>query len=191
MADEKQLISDLRRRDPGALAHVFDAYADRIYRLAVSMLHDEQQADGVVQETFLALINHIDRFEARASLGTWLFRVAHNEVMSRLRVRNPQLEIDALDDGERMPSALIDWQTLPEATLSSTEAMDQMEAAIARLSPGLRAVFTLRDIEELSTRETADILGISETAVKVRLHRARLTLREGLAAYFEERVAPS
>jgi RNA polymerase sigma-70 factor, ECF subfamily len=183
---EQALINALKAGDTDALATVFERHSNQIYRLAVSLLHDEQQADGVVQNTFLALIKHIHTFEARSKLGTWLYRVAYNDCMMRLRQNKPQLDIDDLLDADIMPACILDWNTLPEATISSHEAIEQMDRAIQDLSPPLRAVFTLRDIEELSTRETADILDISESAVKVRLHRARLALREALASYFEE-----
>jgi len=189
--NEKALVAALRQRDPDALTAVFERYADRLYRLAVSLLHDEQQADGVVQNTFMALIAHVDTFEGRASIGTWLYRVAYNESMMRLRRARPQVELEKLDEeeGAPMPTSLIDWCAVPEEVASSREAVAQMERAVDRLPPGLRTVFTLRDVDELSTRETAEILGISESLVKVRLHRARLALREQLAEYFEERVA--
>lgn len=186
--DERDLIAALRQRDQTALAQVFAQYSDRIYRLAVSLLHDEQEADGVVQDTFLSLIEHIDGFEGRSSLGTWLYRVAHNNIVGRLRRARPQLELDELEDGPPMPEKLIDWESLPEAVLTDAETSAQIAAAIERLPPTLRSVFLLRDIEDLSTAATAQALGISPAAVKVRLHRARLALREALAAYFEERM---
>ena len=188
MPDEGALIAGLKARDPAALAALFERYADKIYRLAVSMLHDEQQADGVVQETFLALIEQAGKFEGRSSIGTWLYRVGYNECLMRLRRARPEdIELDAAEP-EALPAHFVDWGAVPEAIITGAEAAQQMEQAVARLKPELRAVFTLRDIEELSTAETAQILGISEAAVKVRLHRARLALRERLAAYFEERV---
>jgi RNA polymerase sigma-70 factor (ECF subfamily) len=150
------------------------------------VLHDEQQADGVVQNTFLSLIHHIDDFEGRSGIGTWLYRVAYNECMMRTRQAKPQVELD--DSDEMMPGSFIDWSSVPEDVVSSHEAAEQMERAIAHLKPDLRIVFTLRDVEELSTAETAEILGLTESAVKVRLHRARLALREQLATYFEKRV---
>jgi len=180
------LVDALRLRDPDALTTVFNTYADKIYRLAVSILHDEVQADGVVQNTFLALIKHVDGFESRASIGTWLYRVAYNECMGRLRKQRPQVDLDSMLDEDIMPTTFVDWNTLPDAVLGSSEALAEMKTAIDKLSPNLRAVFTLRDVEELSTAETAEILGISQSVVKVRLHRARLALREHLAHYFEE-----
>ncbi|GAB4522842.1 MAG: RNA polymerase sigma factor [Anaerolineae bacterium] len=186
MMDETDVLAALRRREPEALAMVFEQHSNQIYRLAMSLLHDDQQADGVVQNTFLALIEHIDRFEGRARLGTWLYRVAYHECIGRLRKAKPHVNVDDMEEGDFMPACLVDWESLPEQTIASQEAMTAMESAINNLPPTLRAVFTLRDVEELSTRETADILGISEAAVKVRLHRARLALRERLSTYFEE-----
>lgn len=189
MQDEPTLIAALRRRDPNALTAVFERYSNKIYRLAASMLHDEVQADGVVQDTFLALIENIDTFKGDAGVGTWLYRVAYNECLMRVRKAKPIVELDEnAEDGDTLPTHFIDWQTVPDQILGSSEAMQQMEHAITQLKPDLRTVFVLRDIEELSTAETAEILGITENLVKVRLHRARLALREKLASYFEERV---
>lgn len=183
---EQEWVAALRRRDAAAFAALFERYSDPLYRLSVSLLHDELCADDVVQVTFTALIEHIDRFDGRASLRTWLYRVAYNACMQRLRVPDRETDVDDWDDGSTLPMALIDWRDLPENVVSGQEAHAQVAQAIAALTPTLRAVFTLRDIEGLSTRETAEALGLSEAAVKVNLHRARLFLRERLAGYFEE-----
>lgn len=185
--ETNDLLESLKKRDPAALSTVFEVYANKIYRLALGILNDEQQADGIVQDTFLKLIHNIDSFEGKSSVGTWLYRVAYNECQQRLRKLKPQLELDdTSDDANSMPTCLVDWQNVPEAMLTNQEALDQMEHAIESLSPTLRTVFVLRDVEEFSTQETADILSISPSAVKVRLHRARLALREYLANYFAE-----
>lgn len=189
MPDDSHLIEALKRRDSAALAALFDDYADKIYRLAANLLHDEQQADGVVQNTFLALITHADGFEGRSSIGTWLYRVGYNECMMRVRSARPQLELDALDEPDVMPTQIVDWSGVPESVIDSEEASDQMERAIRALKPDLRSVFILRDVEELSTAEVAQILNLTEANVKVRLHRARLALRESLSGYFAERVS--
>lgn len=190
MSDEHGLVVALKQRDPAALAEVFATYSDKIYRLAVSLLHDEQTADGVVQDTFLTLIEHIHTFEERASLATWLYRVAYNHAQTRLRRQRPQVDVEELDgDDIALPEKLIDWSTLPERFLTGEEAMSQIMAAIGTLSPTLQAVFILRDVEELSTEATAEALGIQPGTVKVRLHRARLALREQLAGYFEDMTA--
>ena len=186
--DSQQVLMALRRRDPQALAILFEQHADAIHRLALNVLGgDAQQADGVVQNTFIALIEHVEQFEGRASISTWLYRVAYNEALRRLRRARPQLALDdALDEDLPMPASLFDWRDLPEEALRQQEARAMMQAAIDALPASLRAAFTLRDVQEFSTREVAEILSISEAAVKVRLHRARLALREALSAYFEE-----
>lgn len=189
--DPLALVAALKRRDPDALAAVFEAHADKLYRLAANMLRDDISADGVVQDTFIRLIERVDSFEGRADIGTWLYRVAYNECMMRLRRQRPHLELDAIDEEGFMPANFSDWRDLPESAVSSSEAAAEMQQAIASLSPALRAVFLLRDVEGLSTQETAQALGLSESAVKVRLHRARLHLRERLAAYFDDYARPA
>ena len=183
---QAHLLTQLKQRDPNALAALFDQYANPVHRLALRLLHDSAQADDVVQNTFLALIKHIDHFEGRARIHTWLYRVAYNDAMMRLRSR-PGAALEEDDGPEMLPAALSDWKGRPEDVLAQTEAVSEMDRAIAALSPRLRAVFTLRDVDELSTHETAEALGLSESAVKVSLHRARLALREQLSAYFIER----
>lgn len=191
MPDDSHLIDALKRREPDALATLFEQYADKIYRLALSLLHDEQQADGVVQNTFLALITHAADFEGRSSIGTWLYRVGYNDCLMRVRKQRPQVELDALDEPEAMPTQFVDWAAVPEQIIESDEASTEMERAIQALKPDLRSVFILRDIEELSTADVAQILNLTEANVKVRLHRARLALRESLAGYFAERIHPA
>lgn len=186
--NEQQLLEGLRARDHQALTILFERYADRIYRLALRLLNNETMADGVVQDTFMAVIDHIDSFEGRASISTWLYRVAYNNAAGRLRKMRPHVNLDEAVDGYSIPSAFIDWETIPERTMSSSEVKAELDRAIETLNPTLRAVFMLRDVEEFSTEETAHVLGISEGAVKVRLHRARLALREQLADYFVERM---
>lgn len=187
--DECALIAQLKARDPAALATLFERSADRIYRLALSLLRDEQAADDVVQNTFVALIDAIDTFEGRARLESWLYRIAYNDALGRLRAQKPLVPLSMPDDGEApMPANLVDWATLPEELLTTVEVRAEMDRAIAALTPVQRAVFILRDIEGLSTSETAESLGLSETNVKVVLHRARLALREHLAGYFERQV---
>ncbi len=186
MTDQHELIQRLKTGDPSALAEVFEVQSDKIYRLALRILQDEQQADGVVQDTFVKLIESIDTFEGRSLIDTWLYSVAYNECMGRLRRVRPNVGLDDFLDDDFMPENFIDWEQLPETALRSKETHQRMEDAIAALPPGMGIVFTLRDVEELSTRETAQVLQVSESAVKVRLHRARLLLREALADYFQE-----
>lgn len=192
MFEDTSLLKALQAGESSALAVLFDKYADRIYRLALGLLRDPSSAEDVLQETFLAALTHLDRFEGRSSLGTWLYRVAYNNSMSRLRqhreVPLPSVEPDSDEEDIPLPNSLVAWELTPEEILADEEARAQLDVAIGKLSETLRAVFILRDIEELSTAETAEALGLSESAVKVRLHRARLDLREHLAGYFAERL---
>jgi RNA polymerase sigma-70 factor (ECF subfamily) len=167
------------------LSELFEVYADRLYRLALSLLSDEAQAEDVVQETFLKVITHGSKFEERSSWGTWLYRVTYNACLDRLRkrVEEPLPSEDQEGEDFPMPTVLVAWKT-PEQVLLQSEGRREMQEAIHRLPAGLRATFLLRDVEGLSTEETAEALGIEVGAVKVRLHRARLMLRERLALYF-------
>lgn len=194
MLDEQKLLIALRRRDPDAFAVLFENYSDKIYRLAVSLLEDEAEAEGIVQETFMRFFERLDQFEGRSKISTWLYRVSYNAAVDLLRQQKPHLSIDSIADDDDMPAPVVfvDWSKWPEGVLSDDEITAELDRAIASLPEKYRAIFILREIEGLSTRETAQVTNLSESAVKVRLHRARLSLREGLAesllAYEFDRV---
>jgi RNA polymerase sigma-70 factor (ECF subfamily) len=187
-ASDADLLDGLRQRDPQAFRAFFETYADRIYRLAVHVLSGDADADEVVQATFLSAFEGIDRFQPHGKLSTWLYRIAYNHSLMLLRKRRPAQPLPEEDDALPMPTALVDWSMLPEAQVLNREARSTLEEAISSLSDPLRAAFVLRDIEQLSTAECAEVQGISEAACKVRLHRARLWLRERLGEYFGEWV---
>ncbi len=188
--DETALIGALRQRDPDAFRIFFERYADRVYGLAFSLVHNEQDAEEVVQATFLAAFNAIDRFEPRARISTWLYRIAYTGALLVLRRRHPMEEpLPEADGALPVPSALVDWTALPDAEALRAEEHEVLRNAINQLSPLLRGAFILRDVEGLSTAECAEVQGITQSACKVRLHRARLALRELLSAYFGERLA--
>ena len=187
--DEEQLLEALRRGDEAAFAAVFEAHSDRVYRVAVGLLRDEVEADCVVQETFLSLIEHLGQFEGRSRLGTWLYRVSYNRAIDRLRRRQPQLPLASVDGEQEegpLPANLSTWRPGPEAWLTAAELQVELDRAIVTLPEKYRTVFTLRELEGLSTAETAEVTGMSLGAVKVVLHRARLMLRERLADVFGE-----
>lgn len=169
-----------------------NAYSPKLYRLALRMLGNPQEAEDVLQETFINAFRHLKDFEGRSQLSTWLYRIAANQALMRLRKNEPDLisvdEPVQMDDGDSMPRQLRDWCCLPEAEFMTGEAQAQLDQAIGGLSSALRAAFVLRDLQGLSTKETAEILGISESAVKTRLLRARMELRDKVSAYFGERV---
>ena len=183
MYSEQELIAALRRRDPDAFTFLFESYSDKVYRLAAGLLEDDMEAEGVVQESFLRLFERLDQFEGRAKISTWLYRVAYNAAMDRLRRRRPTMMLDFAADDDDIPAPVIlaDWRDVPERLLTEAEIKAELDKAITALPEKHKAVFILREIEGLSTQETADIIGISISAAKVRLHRARLFLRERLA----------
>ena len=185
-------LDALRSGDSQALAALFEAYADRIYRLALSLLRDPAAAEDIVQETFVSAMTHLDRFEGRSSVGTWLYRVGYNASLDRLRRRReePLPPDEPGDEGDAvpLPRSLVEWRLTPESRQAEGEIAAELDRAIGELPESLRVVFVLRDVDELSTLETAEALGLTEGAVKVRLHRARLALREKLSDYFGERM---
>jgi RNA polymerase sigma-70 factor (ECF subfamily) len=158
----------------------------------MKMLGNPQDAEEILQETFIKAFDKIDRFEGRSKVSTWLYRIAVNEALMLLWKRKDNLtEIDAeleTKNGDLLPRQIVDWCCLPEKELVSNESRKRINAAIQTLSDANRAAFLLRDVEGLSTKETADVLDISESAVKVRLMRARLQLREELTNFFADKM---
>ncbi len=193
MNEGKEISLDkLRSGNRAEIARLVDAYSSNIYRLALKMLANQQDAEDVLQNTFLKAIQALPKFEGRSSLSTWLYRIAVNEALMTLRRRKPEINFthkpEEIEEGEFRMSNLQDWCCLPEKDLMSAEAQNYLDKAIQQLSDKLRIVFILRDIEKLSISETSEALGVPETTVKARLLRARLKLRELLSAYYGERL---
>ena len=185
-------LAALQKGDRTEFARLVDAYSAPIYRLALKIVGTPQDAEDVLQETFIKAYRNLSTFEGRSSFSTWLYRIASNEAFMSLRRRKPEaVSVDAeieTPDGEQEPVQIVDWCCLPEEELLTTESREYLDVAIDRLPATLRVVFLLRDIEGLSVRETAEALRISEAAVKTRLLRARLQLRERLSQYYGERI---
>jgi RNA polymerase sigma-70 factor (ECF subfamily) len=186
-------LDALKSGDRDEFARLVDVYSVPIYRLAIKMLGDQQDAEDVLQNTFLNAFKHIRSFEERSSLATWLYRIAANEALMMIRKQRPETTLTdtSLEDDEGedySPVQFVDWCCLPEDELLSSEARSCLDRAIQRLPERLRIVFILRDLEGLSIEETSQALDLSQTAVKTRLLRARLNLREQLSSYFGERL---
>ena len=184
-------LEALQAGDRAEFARLVDAYSTQVYRLALKMLGTEQDAEDVLQNTFMKALQSIETFEGRSSLSTWLYRIAVNEALMLLRRQKPTVPVamEYEDDDEiQHPTQFTDWCCLPEEELLSDESKQHLDQAIRRLPEKLQVVFLLRDIEGLSIRETSEALGLTETAVKTRLLRARLNLREQLSAYYGERL---
>ena len=186
-------LEALQAGDQEEFSRLVDTYSAKIYRLATRMLNQQQAAEDVLQETFLKAYRGLKSFDGRSKISTWLFRIATNEALMVLRRKHPEfVSIDEpveTEEGEQEPVQIVDWCCLPEHELLSEEARERLDEAVQKLPESLRVVFILRDINDLSTLETAEVLGLSETAVKTRLSRARLRLREILSAYYGERVS--
>jgi RNA polymerase sigma-70 factor, ECF subfamily len=186
-------IDALRAGDRREFARMVDAYSGPLLRLALKMLGNGPDAEDVLQNTFLKAFQHIGEFEGRSSISTWLYRIAANEALMMLRKSHPETTFTDIepDDEEKQiadPVQFTDWCCLPEDVFLTSESHAALDKAVHNLPEKLRIVFVLRDIENLSILETSQVLGLSETAVKTRLLRARLRLREELSSYFGERM---
>lgn len=186
--DEAALLAGLRRRERLACTCLLKRFAPQLYRLALRLTGDPEEAEEALQEGFINACAHIDDFAAQSSLGTWLHRIVRNAALGQLRrKRPPTLPLTGADDEQFAPAAyLADTAPGPESEALRAELRAATEHALLALPDALRVAFVLRDLEGLSTREAANALVISEAALKVRLHRAHLALRAPLAAYWRE-----
>ncbi len=181
--------------DRAEFVRLVDAYSSSMYRLGLRMLGNPQDAEDVLQNTFINALTHLQNFEGRSSLSTWLYRIAANEALMLIRKRKPEVELAPDEDAEGeenadglKPRQIVDWSALPEDELLTGEGKKILDGAINTLPETLRIVFLLRDVEGLSIKETADALSLTETNVKTRLLRARMFLREQLSGYYRERM---
>jgi RNA polymerase sigma-70 factor, ECF subfamily len=182
-ASEAALIDRARAGDRSAFEELVRRHADRLYAVVRRFVSSADEAEEVTQEAFLRAWRGIDRFEGRARFFTWLYRIGINEAKRRAE-RQPRVPVLSLDD-EPVPEAP-DWSEAPEARLGQRELLSALEAAVRALPSEYRAPLVLRDIEGLSTREAAEVMGLGEAAFKSRLHRARLAVRRALDDYFLE-----
>src|SRR5262249_18219367 len=163
-------------------------YQNKIYRIAKNITHNDEDAEDVLQEAFLKAYEHLDSFQGNARFYTWIVRIAVNEALMKLRKRRGDKEVsldEPVDLGEEeVKREIAVWDDNPEQRYSREEIQTILDEAVSTLKEDFRTVFVLRDIEEMSTEETAEALGISVPAVKSRLLRARLALREKLTRRF-------
>ena len=186
--DEADLIRRLQGGDTEAFERLFARYHTKIYRQAMHLLGNEAEAEEIMQDVFLTLFEKASTFRGDAAISTWLYRLTANAAISRLRrrTRRPEVLVEDylpkfLEDGHHL-QPVIDWSTDLEQSVVRDEAHQLLRQAIDALRPLDKAVIVLSDLEELPQRETGEILGLSVSAVKSRLHRARLFLRGQLAA---------
>jgi RNA polymerase sigma-70 factor (ECF subfamily) len=189
-SDDHLLLTNAAGGDASALETLMGRYSGRVYRLAYGITRSQGDAEEVVQDVFLQMVLKGTGFEGRAALSTWIYRVTTNLSLNKCRGKRRELETsleeylptyraDGHREGER--SLLVrDWSNTPEQELLSGEARRILNDAIDRLPEHYRAVLILKDVEELSNDEVAEVVGDSVGAVKTRLHRARMALREQL-----------
>lgn len=186
MPDEAALLQRLRQGEPSAYRELVDAYSPRVYRLALGMLGDPAEAEDALQETFLSVYRNIGGFRGDSGLGTWIYRIAANASLMRLRRRRDTDSLDETMEGGTEPKVAPSvgfWFWDPEEAALSAEVRQVMAQAIAALPEALRIVFLMRDVEDMPAAEVAEALGITVAAVKSRLHRARMFLRDRLYPY--------
>jgi RNA polymerase sigma-70 factor (ECF subfamily) len=187
--DEHLLVAAAKRGDGAAFEELVNRYERKIFRLTMNITRNREDAEDAMQDAFLKSYAHLKDFQEDSRFYTWLVRIAANEALMRLRKRRPnQFSLDEPIEGDEdlMPRELQDWGPSPEQRFAQTEMHEILSDVIDKLEPDFRVVFVLRDIEELSTEETAKTLGISVPAVKSRLLRARLKLRQKLDRYFRQ-----
>lgn len=179
------MIASVLRGESELYHDLIRPYERSVFRMALSFMKNEADAEEVVQEAFLKAFRKLSEFRAEAKFSTWLISITLNEARSRLRRKSavPMQSLDAPEDegGHVSPALLRDWREIPGEALERQEVRHMLRRAIEGLSPIYREVVMLRDVEELSIEQTASTLEITSSAVKVRLHRARLMLQKVLA----------
>jgi RNA polymerase sigma-70 factor, ECF subfamily len=189
--DESALVTRAKAGDAGAFAELVNHYDRRVFRMAKQITQNEEDAEDVLQETFLKAYSHLDDFQGNSKFYTWLVRIAVNEALMKLRKRRSDKTVpldEPIDTGEDVVAREIAvWDENPEDTYSQQELGKILDDAVQSLKPAYRTVFILRDIEEMSIEETAEALNLSISAVKSRLLRARLQLRDKLTRQFKRK----
>jgi RNA polymerase sigma-70 factor (ECF subfamily) len=189
--DEAILVTQARAGDTAAFGELVRRYEGKIFRLAQHVTQNREDAEDVLQETFMKAYEHLDQFKGDSRFYTWIVRIAVNQALMKLRRRKTDKSVsldDTIDTGEdTVTREIAAWDESPEQQFSREELGGILDTAIQSLEPPYRSVFILRDIDELSTEETADALGLSVPAVKSRLLRARLQLREKLTRFFKRK----
>src|SRR5215468_1665646 len=191
VSDELALVQAAKGGDVAAFEELVKRYDRNVFRIAQHITQNREDAEDVVQDAFLKAYQNLEQFQGQSKFYTWLVRIAVNEALMRLRKRRNEktvsMDEDVKTDEGSIPREVADWSPNPEQLYGQSELGDILKKTIQGLPPGFRTVFVLRDVEGLSTEETAEMLGLSIPAVKSRLLRARLQLRERLAKYFKSK----
>ncbi len=192
-SDDMDLVHASKNGDVAAFEQLVKRYDRKLLRIAQHVTHNREDSEDAVQEAFLKAFQHLGEFREDSKFSTWLIRITLNQSLMKLRkqrrtIREVPLEENFRAGEDMLPMEVTDWAPDPEQLYRTSELRDILIKVLRELQPILRAVFVLRDIEGLSTAETADVLNLSRTAVKARLWRGRLQLRERLNRYFRKEM---
>jgi RNA polymerase sigma-70 factor (ECF subfamily) len=191
LTEEMVLVNSAKAGDVGAFEELVRRYDRNVFRIAQHITQNREDAEDVVQDAFMKAYENLPQFQGQSKFYTWLVRIAVNEALMKLRRRRPErmvsLDEEVRTEEDSMPREIADWSPNPEQQYNQAELKDILGKTIQGLPPSFRTVFVLRDVEGLSTEETAEALSLSIPAVKSRLLRARLQLRERLNKYFKAR----
>jgi RNA polymerase sigma-70 factor (ECF subfamily) len=179
---DQQVIDQVKAGNTALYEIIMRRYNQRLYRAAISILRDPAEAEDVIQDAYVRAYQHLDQFAGRSAFSTWLTRIAINEALHRLRLRQRDQQIVEFETGEEESMNVTEPSLDPEQRASIQELGQLLEAAVLELPGQYRSVIMLRDIEELSTAETAAALELTEENVKIRLHRGRAMMRDRLYA---------
>jgi len=184
--EERRLVEGCRRGDFECFERLVGRYEKKIYNLALRMLRDPDDAREILQETFLKVYDNLEKFRGEAQLSTWIYRIAMNEALMRIRKdKHRPRSLEVVDeDGERREIDVADWKPRPVDRALTKELGGELDRAVALLPEDYRGAFLLRDVEGLSNEQIAKAMKLSVPAVKSRIHRARVFLRNELATYF-------
>ena len=189
------LTKRLREQDESAYVELLDLYSNKVFRLAMSLVKHKEDAEDVTQDVFLTVCSRISDLKENKALSSWIYRITVNASLMKIRKSGRSERISFEEDLPRFDQngmhvkPVKDWSENPERKASSKEVMDYIKENLKELPDTYKVVFLLRDMEGLSNNEVAEALDISLTAVKSRLHRARLFMRERLSKYYEGRIA--
>ena len=191
VSDELALVQAAKAGDIAAFEELVRRYDRNVFRIAQHITQNREDAEDVVQDAFLKSYENLQQFQGQSKFYTWLVRIAVNEALMKLRKRRPErmvsLDEEVKTEEDSVPREVADWSPNPEQQYTQAELRDILTRTIQGLPPSFRTVFVLRDVEGLSTEETAEALDLSIPAVKSRLLLARLQLRERLSRYFQKR----
>ena len=185
--EEEKLINEAKAGNKKALAELVKKYEKTVFNFAFKICRNPERAENAMQETFYSMVKSLHQFDGKSKLSTWLYRIVSNHCLMALRKRKQKTVSIYNDDEEKVEDKYIaDWSEFPAFSVENQELKKILDESIQKLSPDYRVVFLLRDVEGLSTEETANVMDLSIPAVKSRLHRARAFLRDEISEAFKK-----